>query len=49
MMSVAALSLPEFVLLKQVMKRKLLIAYGGIIGFGIMILGLIFNMIFGAV
>lgn len=46
MMSVAALSVPQFVLLKQVMKRNLIIAYGGIIGFGIMILGFVFNMIF---
>ncbi|MEF8798299.1 MAG: permease, partial [Candidatus Bipolaricaulota bacterium] len=46
MMSVAALSVPQFVLLKQVMKRNLIIAYGGIIGFGIMILGFIFNLIF---
>ncbi len=46
MMSVAALSVPQFVLLKQVMKRNLIIAYGGIIGFGIMVLGFVFNMIF---
>jgi hypothetical protein len=46
MMSVAALSVPQFVMLKQVMKRQLIIAYGGIIGIGIMALGLVFNMIF---
>ncbi len=46
MMSVAALSVPQFVLLKQVMKRNLIIAYGGIIGFGIMLLGFVFNLIF---
>jgi hypothetical protein len=46
MMSVAALSVPQFVMLKQVMKRQLIIAYGGIIGIGIMVLGLVFNMIF---
>lgn len=46
MMSVAALSVPQFVLLKQVMKRNLLIAYGGIIGIGIMVLGFIFNLVF---
>ncbi len=46
MMSVAALSVPQFVLLKQVMKRNLIIAYGGIIGFGIMVLGFVFNLIF---
>jgi len=46
MMSVAALSVPQFVLLKQVMKRNLLIAYGSIIGIGIMVLGFIFNLVF---
>ncbi|MFB6290964.1 MAG: permease [Candidatus Bipolaricaulia bacterium] len=46
MMSVAALSVPQFVLLKQVMKKNLLIAYGSIIGVGIMILGFVFNWIF---
>ncbi len=46
MMSVAALSVPQFVLLKQVMKKNLLIAYGGIIGLGIMILGFVFNLVF---
>ncbi|MCF7890171.1 permease [Candidatus Bipolaricaulota bacterium] len=46
MMSVAALSVPQFVLLKQVMKRNLLIAYGSIIGVGIMVLGFVFNLVF---
>lgn len=46
MMSVAALSVPQFVLLKQVMKRNLIIAYGAIIGVGIMALGFVFNFLF---
>jgi len=46
MVNTAALSVPQFVLLKQVMKRNLIIAYGGIIGFGIMVLGFLFNLIF---
>jgi uncharacterized membrane protein YraQ (UPF0718 family) len=46
MMSVAALSLPEFIMLKKVMKNELLIAYAGIVGLGIIIMGLIFNVIF---
>ena len=46
MMSVAALSVPQFVLLKQVMKRNLIIAYGAIIGIGIMSLGFVLNIIF---
>ena len=46
MMSVAALSVPQFILLKQVMKKQLIIAYGAIIGMGIMVLGFVFNIIF---
>lgn len=45
MMSVAALSLPQFIMLKKVMKKELLIAYGSIIAVGIMIIGLLFNLI----
>ncbi len=46
MMSVAALSLPEFVMLKQVMKKKLIISYAIVIAAGIIAMGLIFNAIF---
>jgi len=46
MMSVAALSVPQFVLLKQVMKKQLITAYGGSIGAGIVGLGFIFNAVF---
>lgn len=46
MMSVAALSLPEFVMLKQVMKKKLIISYAIIIAIGITMMGLAFNVIF---
>jgi hypothetical protein len=43
MMSVAALSLPQFILLKKAMKRKLLFYYGGVLSLGIMILGILLN------
>lgn len=45
MMSVAALSLPQFVMLKKVMKKKLIIAYAGMISIGIILLGLTFNLV----
>lgn len=44
LMSVAALSLPQFIMLKKVMKKKLILAYGVIVGFGIMFLGFVFNI-----
>lgn len=44
LMSVAALSLPQFIMLKKVMKKKLIVAYGLIVGFGIMLLGIVFNI-----
>lgn len=46
MMSVAALSLPQFIMLKKVMKKELITAYALTIGIGIMILGFIFNFLF---
>ncbi len=45
MMSVAALSLPQFILLKQAMKKRLLVYYGGVLSLGIIILGLFLNFI----
>ncbi len=45
MMSVAALSLPQFILLKQAMKKKLLLYYGGVLSLGIIVLGLFLNFI----
>lgn len=45
MMSVTALSLPEFMILKKVIKIKLIIIFAGIVGFGIMLTGLLFNII----
>ena len=45
MMSVTALSLPEFMILKKVMKTKLIITFAGIVGVGIMFTGFLFNLI----
>ncbi|MCX6789351.1 MAG: permease [Candidatus Gribaldobacteria bacterium] len=45
MMSVTALSLPEFMILKKVMKTKLILIFAGIVGAGIMFTGILFNLI----
>ncbi len=45
MMAVTALSLPEFIILKRVMKIKLLVIFASVVGIGIMITGYIFNLI----
>ncbi|MCX6786103.1 MAG: permease [Candidatus Komeilibacteria bacterium] len=43
MMAVTALSLPEFMILKRVMKTKLILIFAGIVGTGIIFTGYIFN------
>lgn len=43
MMAIAGLSLPEAMILKRVMSFKLLAAFFGIVGLGIMIIGYLFN------
>ncbi len=45
MMSVTALSLPEFMILKKVMKTKLILIFTSIVGIGIMLTGYLFNLI----
>ncbi len=42
-MSVAALSIPQFVMLKKVMKKRLIVTYALVISVGIITLGLLFN------
>lgn len=44
MMAVTALSLPEAILLRKVLKPKLLATYFGIVAFGIMCIGYLFNL-----
>ena len=44
MMATVALSLPEFILLKQVLKPKLLALYFGSVALAIMAIGFVFNL-----
>ena len=43
MMAVTALSFPEFVILRRVLKMRLLLAFIGVVAAGIMVTGFIFN------
>ena len=45
MMAVTGLSLPEFLILKKVMKTKLILIFAGIVGAGIIFTGYLFNII----
>lgn len=45
MMAVTGLSLPEFLILKKVMKTKLIFIFAGIVGLGIIFTGYLFNWI----
>ncbi len=45
MMAVTALSLPEFMILKKVMKTKLIIIFASIVGIGIIFTGYLFNFL----
>jgi len=45
MMSVIALSMPEMVILRKVLKPRLIAAFIGVVGCGILIVGYLFNMI----
>jgi len=45
MMAVTALSLPEFMILKKVMKIKLILIFATIVGLGIIFTGYLFNII----
>jgi uncharacterized protein len=46
MMSVIGLSLPETIILRKVLKLPLIFTFVGIVSIGIMIVGLLFNLIF---
>lgn len=46
MMSVIGLSLPEMVILRKVLKLPLIFTFMGIVGFGIMVVGYLFNYFF---
>jgi hypothetical protein len=45
MMSVVALSLPELILLRRVLKPKLIATYVGVVASGILVTGLLFNLV----
>ncbi len=45
MMAVTALSIPEFMILKKVMKTKLILIFATIVGLGIIFTGYLFNII----
>ena len=45
MMSVVALSLPEMILLRQVLKPQLIAMFVAVVGFGIVTVGYVFNII----
>ena len=47
MMSVTALSLPEMILLRKVLKPQLLAVFVGVVGTGIIVVGYLFNWIIG--
>ncbi len=48
MMAVVALSLPEMILLRRVLKPQLLAAYVGVVGTGIVVVGYLFNALLPA-
>lgn len=45
MMAITALSLPEFLILKRVMKTKLIIIFASVVGLGIILTGYLFNAV----
>lgn len=45
MMSVIALSLPEMLILRNVLKLQLIAVFAGVVGFGIMVVGFLFNLV----
>lgn len=47
MMAVTGLSLPEFMILRRVMKTRLLLIFAAVVGVGIIFTGYLFNFIIG--
>jgi len=45
MMSVIALSLPEMIILRKVLRPQLIATFAGVVGVGIMIVGYLFNAV----
>jgi len=45
MMSVIGLSLPEFIILRKVLKIPLIVTFAGVVGLGILVVGYVFNIV----
>ena len=45
MMAVIALSFPEMVILRKVLKPRLIATFAGVVGVGILIVGYLFNLL----
>lgn len=45
MMSVVALSTPEMILLRRVLKKQLIATYVGVVAVGILVTGYLFNLV----
>ncbi len=45
-MAASALSLPEAIILRRIMKLKLLILFFGLVAIGILLIGYLFNFLF---
>jgi hypothetical protein len=45
MMSVIGLSLPEMIILRKVLKIPLIATFAGVVGFGILVVGYLFNIV----
>jgi uncharacterized membrane protein YraQ (UPF0718 family) len=45
MMSVIGLSMPEMIILRNVLKVRLITTFAGVVGFGILIVGYLFNLV----
>ena len=45
MMSVIALSLPEMIILRKVLKERLIATFAGVVGIGILVVGYLFNLV----
>ena len=46
MMAVIALSLPEMIILRKVLKPRLILVFAGVVGLGILLVGYLFNALF---
>lgn len=47
LMAVIGLSLPEFIILRRVLKPRLILLFAGVVALGILIVGCVFNLVMG--